>query len=101
MPQTRVTASRPKVRVSADQGFGSRRITVERPLRLNLQFSPERITRLVGEKPWQAPLTVLSEREETADICHGKPVIHGTRGPAAIIGGSLAGGINFDEAGLD
>ncbi|MFW5452383.1 type I restriction-modification system subunit M [Thioalkalivibrio sulfidiphilus] len=33
------------------QAFGYRRITVERPLRLNFQASPERIARLDDEKP--------------------------------------------------
>ena len=30
-------------------------------------------------------------------ICHGKPIIRGTRLPLAIILGSLAGGMSFDE----
>jgi len=30
-------------------------------------------------------------------ICHGKPVIRGTRLPVAIMVGSLAGGMTFDE----
>ncbi|MBO0699948.1 MAG: DUF433 domain-containing protein [Zavarzinella sp.] len=30
-------------------------------------------------------------------ICHGKPVIRGTRTPVAIVVGSLAGGMTFDE----
>jgi uncharacterized protein (DUF433 family) len=30
-------------------------------------------------------------------ICHGKPVIRGTRVPVTIIVGSLAGGMTFDE----
>ena len=30
-------------------------------------------------------------------ICHGKPVIRGTRVPVAIVVGSLAGGMTFDE----
>jgi uncharacterized protein (DUF433 family) len=30
-------------------------------------------------------------------ICHGKPVIRGTRTPVAIIVGSLAGGMNFEH----
>jgi uncharacterized protein (DUF433 family) len=29
------------------------------------------------------------------DICHGKPVVKGTRVPVAIIVGSLAGGMGF------
>ncbi len=31
------------------------------------------------------------------NICHGKPVIRGTRTPAAIVVGSLAGGMTFEE----
>jgi uncharacterized protein (DUF433 family) len=30
-------------------------------------------------------------------ICHGKPVVRGTRTPVAIIVGSLAGGMSFEE----
>ena len=30
-------------------------------------------------------------------ICHGKPVIRGTRMPVALVIGSLAGGVTFDE----
>jgi len=30
-------------------------------------------------------------------ICHGKPIIHGTRVPVAIVVGSLAGGMSFDD----
>jgi uncharacterized protein (DUF433 family) len=30
-------------------------------------------------------------------ICHGKPVIHGTRVPVTVVVGSLAGGMSFDE----
>jgi uncharacterized protein (DUF433 family) len=30
-------------------------------------------------------------------ICHGKPVIRGARTPVAIVVGSLAGGMSFDD----
>lgn len=30
-------------------------------------------------------------------ICHGRPVIKGTRVPVAIVVGSLAGGMSFEE----
>ncbi|MBL6749734.1 MAG: DUF433 domain-containing protein [Nevskia sp.] len=30
-------------------------------------------------------------------ICHGRPVIRGTRVPVAIVVGSLAGGMSFEE----
>lgn len=34
-------------------------------------------------------------------ICHGKPVIRGTRTPVAIVIGSLAGGMTFGEIQAD
>lgn len=30
-------------------------------------------------------------------VCHGKPVIRGTRVPVSLVVGSLAGGMTFDE----
>ena len=30
-------------------------------------------------------------------ICHGKPVLRGTRMPVALVMGSLAGGMSFEE----
>jgi uncharacterized protein (DUF433 family) len=30
-------------------------------------------------------------------VCHGKPVIRGTRTPVALIVGSLAGGMTFED----
>lgn len=30
-------------------------------------------------------------------ICHGKPVIRGTRMPVAMVVGSLAGGMSFED----
>jgi uncharacterized protein (DUF433 family) len=35
--------------------------------------------------------------EINPNVCHGKPVIAGTRVPVAIVVGSLAGGMSFDE----
>jgi type I restriction enzyme M protein len=41
------------VKIFPTTHFGFRKITVERPLRLNFQASPERIARLEGEKAFQ------------------------------------------------
>ena len=30
-------------------------------------------------------------------VCHGRPVIRGTRVPVSVVTGSLAGGMTFDE----
>ncbi|MEX2524041.1 MAG: DUF433 domain-containing protein, partial [Gammaproteobacteria bacterium] len=32
-----------------------------------------------------------------SSICHGKPVIRGTRVPVSVVVGSLAGGMTFEE----
>jgi uncharacterized protein (DUF433 family) len=31
------------------------------------------------------------------NVCHGKPVVRGTRMPVALIIGSLAGGMDFEQ----
>nr|WP_298251205.1 class I SAM-dependent DNA methyltransferase [uncultured Halomonas sp.] len=49
------------------EAFGYRRITVERPLRLNFQASPERLARLDDEKPIQK--LVDAEREALKAAC--------------------------------
>ena len=41
----------PQVRIFKASDFGFRKITVERPLRLNFQANPERIERILLEKP--------------------------------------------------
>ena len=54
-------------KIFANEGFGYRKITVERPLRLNFQVSEERLERLKAEKSWQkvkdqdAVLTMLRD----------------------------------------
>jgi uncharacterized protein (DUF433 family) len=34
-------------------------------------------------------------------ICHGKPIVKGTRVPVAIIVGSLAGGMSFEQVATE
>jgi len=34
-------------------------------------------------------------------ICHGKPVIRGTRMPVSLVVGSLAGGMSFEQLRLE
>ncbi|MBU1898004.1 type I restriction-modification system subunit M [Myxococcota bacterium] len=46
----------PEVKIFDNEDFGFHRITVERPLKLNFQASPERIARLEDEKAWQGLL---------------------------------------------
>ncbi|MFY9973466.1 MAG: N-6 DNA methylase, partial [Chromatiaceae bacterium] len=47
----------PEVKLFDNADFGFHRITVERPLKLNFQASPERIARLEEEKTWQGLAT--------------------------------------------
>ncbi|WP_108448326.1 class I SAM-dependent DNA methyltransferase [Halomonas sp. BN3-1] len=49
------------------EAFGYRRITVERPLRLNFQASPERLAKLDDEKPIQK--LIDAEREAIKAAC--------------------------------
>ncbi|WP_447893971.1 N-6 DNA methylase [Vreelandella sp. GE22] len=49
------------------EAFGYRRITVERPLRLNFQASPERLAKLDDEKPFQK--LDEAEREAIKEAC--------------------------------
>ena len=53
------------------------------------------------ERKVQAPRTlVISVNDRIVidpNICHGKPVIRGTRTPVAIVVGSLAGGMSFED----
>jgi type I restriction enzyme M protein len=63
----------PEVKVFNNQDFGFHRITVERPLKLNLQASPERIARLDDERAWQN--LVASKKKgaaHDAEIAAGK-----------------------------
>lgn len=43
----------PDVKIFDNADFGFRRITVERPLKLNFQVTPERLARLEEESAWQ------------------------------------------------
>jgi uncharacterized protein (DUF433 family) len=45
-----------------------------------------------------AYLGIMNERVVIdPGTCHGKPVIRGTRTPVAVVVGSLAGGMSFEE----
>ena len=54
-PVTHEPRTRPRVvsKVFANEHFGYRRVTVERPLRLNFAATPERIARIEGERAFQ------------------------------------------------
>jgi len=53
-----------QVKIFDNQDFGFHRITVERPLRLNFQASPERIQRLEEESAWKNLLTSKKKGEQ-------------------------------------
>jgi type I restriction enzyme M protein len=57
----------PDVKIFDTQDFGFRRITVERPLRLNYQASPERLARLEEESAWQN-LVKSKKKGEAAEL---------------------------------
>ena len=57
----------PESKIFDNEDFGYRRITVERPLRLDFQASPKRIARLANEKGWQGLLESKKKRGDGAD----------------------------------
>ncbi|PLW81304.1 restriction endonuclease subunit M [Kineobactrum sediminis] len=59
--------------------FGYRRITVERPLRLNFQASPDRLARLAEEKPLQKLETEQFEALVAACGALGPDQVYGSR----------------------
>lgn len=57
-----------------------------------------RSARSVDPLPPFADTPVMNDRVVIDPrICHGKPVIRGTRVPVSIVVGSLAGGMTFEE----
>jgi len=54
------------VKIFDNQDFGFRRITVERPLKLNFQANPERLARLEEESAWQS-LVKSKKKGEAAE----------------------------------
>jgi uncharacterized protein (DUF433 family) len=49
--------------------------------------------------PVKQPLAVSAQDRIVIDstICHGRPVIRGTRVPVTVVVGSLAGGMTFED----
>ncbi len=64
----------PHVKVFDNEDFGYQRITVERPLKLDFQASPERRARLEEEKAWQNLVTSKKKKPEAraAEIKEGR-----------------------------
>ncbi len=69
------------VKIFDTTDFGFHRITVERPLKLDFQASPERVARLEEEKPW---LNLLKSRKKgeagQAEIAEGEALQEAVRG---------------------
>ncbi len=54
-------------------------------------------SRLVKPGAGATPQPVNDQIVIDPKVCHGKPVIRGTRMPVSLIVGSLAGGMGFEE----
>ena len=74
-PVTHETRMRPRVvsKVLLNEDFGYRKVTVERPLRLNFAATPERIARLEDETPFQN----LAKSKKRAGQAHDAEVAAG------------------------
>jgi type I restriction enzyme M protein len=71
----------PEVKIFENEDFGYRRITVERPLRLDFQASEERIARLEEQKGWTGLLESKKKDGKTReqDIAEGRETQAGVR----------------------
>jgi len=70
-----------RVKIFDNEDFGFRRITVERPLKLNFQASAERIERLQEEKGWQGLLKSRKKGAKAeAEIAAGREAQEQVRG---------------------
>jgi type I restriction enzyme M protein len=82
-------------KIFANEAFGHRKITVERPLRLNFQVREERLERLQAEKVWQkvkdqdAVLAML--RAMPGELFTGRPAFE-----AALRNASKVAGLKLD-----
>jgi len=69
---------------------------------LSITFNLSQLGRPSGfAKPHSAPYGVVNGMNDRIvidpKVCHGKPVLRGTRMPVSLIVGSLAGGMSFEE----
>jgi type I restriction enzyme M protein len=82
-------------KIFANESFGYRKITVERPLRLNFQVNEQRLERLQAEKVWQkvkdegAVLAML--RAVPGELVTDRPAFE-----AALKGAARAAGLKLD-----
>ncbi len=81
-PVTHETRMRPRAvsKVFLNEDFGYRKVTVERPLRLNFAATPERIARLEDETPFQN----LAKSKKRAGQAHDADVAAGLERQKAI-----------------
>ena len=82
-PVTHQPRTRPRVvsKVFANEDFGYRKITVERPLRMNFAATPERIARLEDEKAF---LNLAKSRKRADTAAHDTEVAAGQARQQAI-----------------
>ena len=78
-------------RIFGTEDFGYRRITVERPLKLNFQASAERIARLDGEKAW----TKLVTSKKKDPVAQAAEIAEGKRTQEAVLG--VLGALDADR----
>jgi type I restriction enzyme M protein len=82
-------------KIFANEDFGYRKITVERPLKLNFAVSDERLERLQAEKAWQK----VKEPEAVLAMLRGVPGETWTERPAfeaALRSAARAAGLKLD-----
>ena len=100
-PVTHQPRTRPRVvsKVFANEDFGYRKITVERPLRLNFAATPERIARIEDERAFQnlARSRKHSGPAHDAEVAEGKERQEALRGLLQSIAQATGGEVMHDR----
>ena len=100
-PVTHEQRTRPRVvsKVFANEDFGYRKVTVERPLRLNFAATEERITRIEDEKSFQnlARSKKKSGPAHDAEVSEGQARQEALRGLVRSLAGETGGEVARDR----
>ena len=100
-PITHQPRTRPRVvsKVFANEAFGYRKVTVERPLRLNFAATPERVARIEDEKAFQN-LAKSKKRPgpaHEAEVAEGQTRQEAIRGLLGTLGKAMRGKVVSDR----
>ena len=64
---------------------------------IEMKKKASKVSTLRGNGLLFVPMPIQDRIVLDPNICHGKPVIRGTRVPVTVVVGSMAGGMTFEE----